>query len=770
MNALGPEFTLRLEMLSDWHIGTGAGRPGNVDRLVARDADGLPYVPAKTLTGIWRDACELVARGLDGGTDGAWGRLVEVVFGSQPSLQVQPSARAPLPARLRIAPAELAGVPRKTLSEPGPLRDALTFVKPGVAIDERTGRAKEDHLRFEEMARVGAVLEAQAELDTCALGGLVEATSALLLAGARMVERIGGNRRRGAGRCRLEVVGEADTAAAVEWLRGHHEELPTLLAFHECERPSRAEVAATSAMVPGAGGSEWLRVSLTLRLRTPVRAHSRTVGNVVESLDFLPGTYLLPHVTRALQEMELDPRRAIAAGDLMVLPATPDVEGHRGRPAPMSLHLPKTPSDANPHALNGFADCLDRQPQAKPCRSGYVGQWSGLAAPSPHRPTMVSTTHNTIDDLAQRPTEAVGGVYTYEAIAAGTVLRSELRIRKDHATTLPQNWWTSLSGPVRLGRSRKDDYGCVEITTSPPETPNCNPAATNTNLTVWLLSDVLLRSHTLRPEPTIRALAAELARALDVELTPERWFADTRRIESWHVGWGLPRPSLVALKAGTCVRFTLAQPLDPGVLARVECEGIGERRGEGYGQVCFNDPLVTESLAVLDRAETGAGAGGSSSGGQDTPDTEYARILESEAWRKEMRLSALAIASDPARREELLGFHGQTPPNSQLGALRNVLARVRSRDDRSIALDWLRHLEEVRKRKDKWNVALSKVPELIKTDEPIWKCYEAESWPVLTACGAERLKNELWAEAVFTLVDACIRAHVRDAEAADRGG
>ena len=48
---------LRLEFLSDWHVGSGTGRPGNVDRLVTRDASGLPYVPAKTLTGIWRDAC-----------------------------------------------------------------------------------------------------------------------------------------------------------------------------------------------------------------------------------------------------------------------------------------------------------------------------------------------------------------------------------------------------------------------------------------------------------------------------------------------------------------------------------------------------------------------------------------------------------------------------------------------------------------------------------------------------------------------------------------
>jgi CRISPR/Cas system CMR subunit Cmr4 (Cas7 group RAMP superfamily) len=62
---LGDSFTLRLEMLSDWHVGAGFGRPGNIDSLVQRDADDLPFVPAKTLTGIWRDALERLAYALD---------------------------------------------------------------------------------------------------------------------------------------------------------------------------------------------------------------------------------------------------------------------------------------------------------------------------------------------------------------------------------------------------------------------------------------------------------------------------------------------------------------------------------------------------------------------------------------------------------------------------------------------------------------------------------------------------------------------------------
>lgn len=68
--------TLTVEFLADWHVGEGAGRPGHVDRLVRRDpADGLPFLPAKTLTGILRDAAEAVAHGLGGG----WPRTFDAI-------------------------------------------------------------------------------------------------------------------------------------------------------------------------------------------------------------------------------------------------------------------------------------------------------------------------------------------------------------------------------------------------------------------------------------------------------------------------------------------------------------------------------------------------------------------------------------------------------------------------------------------------------------------------------------------------------------------
>lgn len=196
---LPERFRVRLTMESDWHVGSGMGRPGNVDRLITRDADGLPFVPAKTLRGIWRDACERLCRGLDDGRVGAWSRLVDRLFGSQPGLGANdPTGRhgnpaeVPLESAVQIRSARIPSPLRERLARADRrLRQVLTFIKPGVKIDRRSGSAQTDFLRFEEVARKGTVLEAECHLKV-QNQTTRELASALLIASAKLVERLGG--------------------------------------------------------------------------------------------------------------------------------------------------------------------------------------------------------------------------------------------------------------------------------------------------------------------------------------------------------------------------------------------------------------------------------------------------------------------------------------------------------------------------------------------------------------------------------------------------
>lgn len=816
-NAPGPlntSFEVTLRMISDWHVGSGAGRPGNIDSLVRRDVDELPYVPAKTLTGIWRDACERVAWGLDDGRKvGIWNRWVDYLFGDQPAITdaewkdaasrldrreeestiagddkwIQPR-RAALALRSAQLPLDL----RQALKSKPVAQEAVTLIKPGIGIHPRTGRARPDFLRFEEMARAGVSLTAACELRADLKEEHSRIVSALLVAGAQMVERVGGKRRRGAGRCELLIAG-CEIKPWLDWIEAHPQ--PDEPPAHRHPQP-----ASNNDNVTAASG-DWVNLRLMLRTKLPVIVPAGTIGNLIETLDYIPGTYLLPHVTKRLGSVNV--QASIARGDLIVTNATIEIENERGRPVPFSLAYPKTG-----RGLGDGRDVLNQLCEPEPTtqpknhREGYVGSTAGVRAIDQRGtlPFFIKLdpqveTHNVVEDEVQRPTEKVGGVFSYQAIPPGVTLRAELRLRLSLSDALSANdpqWFKKLEGELSIGRASKDDYGTVDLRAIGQPEPVSSERNAEGELTVWLLSDLLLRDERLRPAASIHRLAQVLQEKLNngleesqkIKLTlreavkgDERWasFSRQRRTDSWHVGWGLPRPSLAGLQAGTCAVFKIEGQIDQSRLTKLLTEiaagGLGERRAEGYGQVCFNDRLVTSQLEGL-------------TGGKPAKDENievtllapnhdsfaYARLIEREAARNEVRRYALGFAAERDNRKKALGIEingaRSKPRMSQLGALRSSLGRLQSAADVQRVLGWLNHLGQTKNRREEWPVdSLAHVGELINQTERVWRLLEVDfNKLVLTENGAEELKQELWAEAVRALVDACVHAHKRDLE------
>jgi CRISPR/Cas system CSM-associated protein Csm3 (group 7 of RAMP superfamily) len=55
------QINLQFDISSFWHIGSGRGRDAVLDAEVARNAQGLPYIPGKTIKGLLRQAMTLLA-------------------------------------------------------------------------------------------------------------------------------------------------------------------------------------------------------------------------------------------------------------------------------------------------------------------------------------------------------------------------------------------------------------------------------------------------------------------------------------------------------------------------------------------------------------------------------------------------------------------------------------------------------------------------------------------------------------------------------------
>lgn len=793
-------FKITVHMSSDWHVGTGTGR-GEIDSEVQRDTDGLPYLPAKSLTGILRDGCEQVALALDGGNErGIWHNWVNFLLGDQPN-SLNPGKfpedrekleKEPYPAVVSIRSAHFSSNLRNALKARPMLKSEIAFIKPSVAIDPERGSAKPEALRFEEVVRMGAVLTSESSLDFSGYQNITEdqkkVAYALLIAGAKMIERLGGKRRRGNGTCEITLIDDAKPNEWLQWLKENHDKVGNPSQWGKPE-------VSTGSQHPEAN-STWFTVPLTIKTLSPVVLPKRTVGNVVECLDYIPGRYFLGHLHKVLGR-HMNVSGAIADGDLILTNSTVEIDGITGRQIPFCLFCEKLDGGLSKgkKVYNRFQelepkDAKGKEIQTKGERNGYVGKFNGATLPHYKTIQLEVNTHNTIDDDVQRPTrEAGGAVYSYQAIPAQTIFKAELRIPKsikEHLDTKSKDWWQKIGDDIRLGQSKKDQYGLIRVTADQPKLFKTSTQVGKDNLLyVWFLSDVLLRDDRLNPttDPNIFRQVLERDLSLDKGSLKERNENDllsqmmrSRRTDSWQVRWGLPRPSMLGWQAGSCIVYEIQGNQKPSSekLIKLEAKGIGDRRAEGYGQICFNASLLTAKLSEMKRegSELNPNLPDLQPISQSDSSFGYARTVEIAAWREAIESKALAIAADSNERKKILGIkidgEKSYPSMSQLGGIRSNLRKLQSNDDIPSMKIWIESL--IAKRAEKWEKTddgLNKISCLVTDPNFVWTHLDLDvQGLVITVNGADQLKAKLWAEAVRTLVDAIIRAHKRDLEKA----
>ncbi|MFC8849722.1 MULTISPECIES: RAMP superfamily CRISPR-associated protein [unclassified Micromonospora] len=776
-------FEITLDFLSDWHVGTGQGRLGTVDAEVRRDADRLPVVPAKTLVGVWRDACETVAATFDQAADRphAWQEWVTWLFGSQaarPGDGTAAAGRAPVPAALRLTPAHAPAWLRRGVRNRPALAQAAVVLRPGVSIDDETGTAADRLLRVEERAIRGLRLTSQVSLamagavggvaadDPTGEAGTLPAPAELLLrAGARLVEGVGGKRNRGSGRVAVLLPGarvdDADLHPVVTDPR-----LAELLAAGVPATPPPPPAPAEAVEIFSYGRLHANRraVRVVLRVVTPVVAAHDVLGNVIFSRDAIPGTAMLGAMMRRAEQVtgEGVRRGPVGLGEVSVGDAVPAV-GDAGDAASV---VPARPVPTVwQRGDKGRGTTVRNTLRAEPARGERAKAMSGWIAADGDRwrhveVAMEVSTHAVVDDEARRPTVASGGVYTYLGITPGTLLCSDVvlpagvRLRLDRGERL------------RFGRSRKDDFGLVEVVDviDPLPAPPA-PSPVEGTLRVWCVSDVLLRDERLAPDPSphalARALSTMLAEAAVTVREAETVSAATRR-EGFGVAWGRPRPSQVALRAGSVVTLTVTGLIHADRLAEIERDGIGERTAEGYGRVRFNSPELAAEQPAVDFFPASPMSGTSADptpGPVDQLEGEAEpHPVEINAWRRAVRQASAGLAPH----ELVPGIDRLAGNRAQLGSLRAQLERLTMPGGREMVRNWLEGTSAVRARREMWTKDVLADLAALLLDDPdrVWKQLGlAGPQPLLVlAPGREDvIRQRLHAEALTTVLGDALR-------------
>ncbi len=115
-----------------------------------------------------------------------------------------------------------------------------------------------------------------------------------------------------------------------------------------------------------------------------------------------------------------------------------------------------------------------------------------------------------------------------------------------------------------------------------------------------LHSPLILRDALLRYRGTIDSAA--LVELLGIKDTFTRLYetAAVCRVSGWNELWGTPRTNEYAIETGSVFLFAIdTEPAGPllEALFRLEEEGAGQRRAEGFGRVCVSDPFHLEVTA-----------------------------------------------------------------------------------------------------------------------------------------------------------------------------
>ncbi len=177
-----------IQLLSDWHCGSGLGAGAETDAEILKNEHGLPYIPGKTIKGLLKDALYEIQQ-FDASVPPD---LVDIIFGSVASNSMGSPKGKTFFSNANLSAEEQQDLLKNNLS---------TFLYRNIAstsIEKETGVAKSKSLRTMEVC---VPIKLQGFIND-----VEEAEAKHLKKAALWVRSLGVNRNRGLGRCQFVIL------------------------------------------------------------------------------------------------------------------------------------------------------------------------------------------------------------------------------------------------------------------------------------------------------------------------------------------------------------------------------------------------------------------------------------------------------------------------------------------------------------------------------------------------------------------------------------
>ncbi|MFB3906031.1 MAG: hypothetical protein ACE15E_21515 [Acidobacteriota bacterium] len=357
----------------------------------------------------------------------------------------------------------------------------------------------------------------------------------------------------------------------------------------------------------------------TLSLRAP--AILNVVGgdpNSAATLGYIPGGAIRGALAARLGDPDSRPEirslfdALVLDGSVRCLHAYPlDDGGRRTLPASTSLRSSK---EADRHLDLAAFEGQDQASWPEESLSALPWQYVSLTSAQRVRvnPEIGSRIHHQRDRQRGRAwTEKRdgrelphGAIFTYEYLQHGQTFGGLIQV---HGTDESECGYRIeqiqriLTGPIRLGRSRRAGYGGeAEVVWGPVQNREVSgEGLISTDLCAGALFRVLLTSDCIARDPRTGQMdPASLPELMlsgfggRVTLRRIRWAFNL--VGGFNQRWRLELPQARSVAAGSVLLLQSEDKIPIDYLLALEHQGIGERRTEGFGRFTFLNPPVQE--------------------------------------------------------------------------------------------------------------------------------------------------------------------------------
>jgi len=155
---------------------------------------------------------------------------------------------------------------------------------------------------------------------------------------------------------------------------------------------------------------------------------------------------------------------------------------------------------------------------------------------------------------------------------------------------------------IKIGRSKTSEYGRVQLFFVQPENKLEDNIILNEDETISLtfLSNVILYDKNGSSSCSMQTLEEYLKEKISGLSEIKKAFLRTEEIENYVSVWKLKRPSEVSFQAGSCLLLNIGNN-DVYAMKKLQSDGIGERKHEGFGRIIFGLHRMRVSKAEFDQ-------------------------------------------------------------------------------------------------------------------------------------------------------------------------